>query len=395
MAADGPRELEKWLRIGWRWTRRLTKAAAAAYLVLLPVLIMAVFPLIGETNVMSAFLLYLPRALWLLLGFLAVAVLLILRSRWMALTGLVITLLMIVPVFGLRFSSPEEAVDGRPVLRLASYNRGQHMNQSLQPFIQETAPDIVLMQDAARRAKNYQEAEAYREFKSIEGLGEFLILSRYQIVESELISPPHDLPGDRKKRRKKKQRDLAPEPPRPIAARFVIELPGTGQVAVYNVHTLTVRNRLKGYLRGRCLLGVIGIPGTPLAEKRRAEETYWRLRQEQLDALGERIAADPLPCVIAGDFNVPSGGRAYRSLCARWQEAHREVGSGSGYSFPGTTRNPLSLGGPWMRLDHIFYDQQWRALESVTEKKRKSQHRAVFAVLELVTPKAPAADSGR
>ena len=66
-----------------------------------------------------------------------------------------------------------------------------------------------------------------------------------------------------------------------------------------------------------------------------------------------------------------------------WDEAHHDVGSGLGYTFPGTTRNPLSLGGPWMRVDHIFFDSDWRALESLTESERPSQHRAVFSALEL------------
>ena len=120
-----------------------------------------------------------------------------------------------------------------------------------------------------------------------------------------------------------------------------------------------------------------------IATKRRQQDEYWDARLEQLEELRAAVAADPNPAVIAGDFNVPAGGYIYRRLRRDWGEAHHDVGSGFGYTFPGATRNPLSLGGPWMRLDHIFFDRRWRALESVTERDRPSQHRAVFAVLEL------------
>lgn len=373
-----------WLRRVGRWARAAVGGLSSAYLVAVPLLIFWIFPMVGELNPLVAAMLYAPRVLWFLPTLVAVPVLWLLGGRKRASFGLLALLVTLPFGFGMQWHRGAEASEGDVCLRIAGYNRGQHRNQSFQPFLKEVLPDVVVMQDAARRGANYRRSEDYARFGHIEDLGEFVILSCFPILERDLIFPEKALPGTapRKRRRSEGGDGMTLGPP-PIAARFVIELGEGTEVSVYNVHTLTVRERLRSYAWGRCLVGVLGVPGTPWADDRKEEASYWQARMDQLCELAERVGNDPNPTVIVGDFNVPTGGRTYRKLLEFWREAHDEAGWGAGYSFPGVTRNPLSLGGPWMRLDHVFFDQHWEALASVTEEGRRSQHRGVFASLRL------------
>jgi len=96
------------------------------------------------------------------------------------------------------------------------------------------------------------------------------------------------------------------------------------------------------------------------------------------------MSNDPLPVIAVGDYNSPQAGYIHGIFDENLDDAHKTAGSGFGFTFPGTTRNPLSFGGPWMRIDHIFYDpEHWEALGSIAEKKRPSQHRAFAAVLKF------------
>lgn len=366
----------------WEWLRRWLARGCWAYIACLVTLVGVIFPFIGERNALVALFLYMPRIIFFLPLLGLIPMLWAMKGWRQGLTGGIIAIAIFPSAMGMRFGQASDAGSTGALLRLASYNRGQHGNQSFQPFLKTVQPDVVLMQDAARRGKGYREAEAYAHFPHIEDLGEFLILSRFPILERELIVPTSALPGATRKRARKR-RALSHTGPAPMAARFVVQLPGGKRISLYNVHTMTVRERLRRYLRGRGLLGILGVPGGPWSAAHREESAYWEARWAQLEELAAKVAADPHPCVIAGDFNVPVGGWIYRQLCATWKEAHREVGTGCGYSFPGKTRNPLSLRGPWMRLDHVFVDADWLPRSSVTERKRKSQHLGVFAALEL------------
>ena len=37
-----------------------------------------------------------------------------------------------------------------------------------------------------------------------------------------------------------------------------------------------------------------------------------------------------------------------------------------------------------MRLDYVFHDRRWEAVNSITEKDRPSQHRATMATLRFL-----------
>lgn len=353
-------------RIG-RIIRRFLLVCTILYagtLVLLPILA----AWIGEKNITLAFLLYLPRVVALLpLPFLLLATLPF--SRKLVLVQLAAGLVFF--TFGMgyewRGSTAEHFAETREPSRLTAltYNRGENANHSLQPFKNLTKPDIIAFQEAPGRAAGYLAAPNYEEFKDAKSVGEHTFLSRYPILSADSV---HLGPGIK---------DNTP------AARFVIDFNGR-QVVVYSVHFITVRDTLTYYRRGAFLYGILGlVPGTSFHSKMKDSQQMWLERIRTANALKQKIDSETLPTLVLGDFNAPAGGYVQRLLTRGFQDTHQAAGSGCGYSFPGTTRNPLSRGGPWVRIDYILASKDWKIIGSVTEESRPSQHRAVATTMSL------------
>ncbi len=321
---------------------------------------------VGERNLTFAFALYLPRILFLFPLFGVVPILLFVEWRLLPLP-LLAAVVFWMGAMGWNAGGTSESQPSVPgqTLNVLTYNRGQHMNQSLQPFKNATLPDIIALQEAPGRAAGYTTAAGYEEFMDTADEGEFTVLSRYPIISSSLIEIPAG------------NRSMQP------AARFEIDFAGI-RVALYTVHFLSPRDTLSYYRRGAFLYGVLGLPGTPWAEKRRINQQFWDDRIEQARELAQFIEAEPLPTIVVGDFNAPSGGYIHGIFLEVLADAHREAGHGFGYTFPGVTRNPLSGGGPWMRIDYLFCDEHWKTRWCITEPDRPSQHRAVTAQFELL-----------
>ena len=320
--------------------------------------------LIGEQNITTAFLLFVPPIVW----FLPLAVLLPAlafgnKKVLLPLVGLVAILMMVWLDWRptLVDSPASGSRDGE--IRVLTYNRGQHRNESLQPFKNLIEPDIILLQEAAHRAKRYGQDPSYQEFVAVADSGEHTILSRHPIRTTSLVPSPS-----------RSNRD--------VAARFVVDWEGR-EISLYSVHLLTPRDVLSGYARGGFLWGILGIPGSAWEQNRTARQKFWDQQIEDIKAVLTAAEADPNPVILAGDFNSPSLGYIHRMITQRWKDAHEEAGNGFGFTFPGVTRNPLSFGGPWMRIDYILFGNDWEAVSCITEEGRTSQHRAVAATLRL------------
>jgi vancomycin resistance protein VanJ len=362
--ADARKRLTR--RMG-RYIRTLLWILTICYagcLVLLPLLAAS----IGEKNITLAFLLYLPRvAILIPLPFLFIGTL---PFSWrLALVQLAAGTLFITYGMGYQWrgstASRFDGTHGPSHLTVVTCNYGQNANQSLQPFKNRIKPDILALQETAGRAKRYLADPNYSEFKDGMSIGEHTFLSRHPIVSGDLVT----LGGD--------VQDNTP------AARFVIDFEGR-QVVIYSVHLLTVRDTLLHYRKGAFLHGVLGVvPGTSSHQKKQHYQEMWSERIRTAEALKKLIRQETLPTVVLGDFNAPAGGYIQRSLAKGLQDTHQTAGSGLGYTFPGTTRNPLSRGGPWMRIDYILASSHWKVDASITEEKRPSQHRAVAAKLKL------------
>ncbi|RBP48109.1 endonuclease/exonuclease/phosphatase family metal-dependent hydrolase [Roseimicrobium gellanilyticum] len=323
---------------------------------------------VGYHNPASAFLLFLPAWLWSIPVWLALPLALLFDPKKSGILTLVVGLLYLGPLLGWQGSAspPGDAEHSADVLRVMTYNRGQAQKTSLQPFKLEHQPDVLALQDAGRRLASYQNADGYREFTHVDGVGEFTLLSKHPIVRKDLLIYVQN--GDTSRQV-------------PVAARFEIEM-ATRRVAIYSVHLPTPRPMLESERWGGFLWGILGLPGTDLARKRHSRQAYWDGKLSLATQLAETVAKESLPCIVVGDFNTPSMGTVYRAFVRSLQDSHQVAGSGYGYTFPGVTRNPVAFQQPWLRLDYVFADKRhWKIISHVTEPDRASQHRAVFAQL--------------
>ena len=321
---------------------------------------------VGERNVTFAFLLYVPKLIFLLPLPLLIFPTILFHWR-LAFVQVLLAAVFSKFLFGWQMTGRElETERAANHLTVLTYNRGQHMNQSLQPFKNLARPDLLVFQEAPHRARRYEKAAGYEEFIHALSDREFTLLSRFPILSAAPV-----VSGSQ---------SSAVLP----ASRFVIDFNGR-KVAVYAVHVISPRDTLSYYRWGAFLYGILGIPGTSWGEKRVANQRFWDQRIEITRELIETVVSDPLPALVAGDFNAPAGGYIHGLMTRDLRDAHASVGKGSGFTFPGVTRNPLSGGGPWIRIDYLLSDRSWRPVACLTEKKRPSQHRAVAATFEWVS----------
>jgi vancomycin resistance protein VanJ len=143
---------------------------------------------------------------------------------------------------------------------------------------------------------------------------------------------------------------------------------GAHQIVMYNVHPVHP-----------------GMVGARFDAKPRAIE---------VGALVKMAKAEALPVIIAGDMNLTDQSDDYARLASRYSDTFREVGRGMGFSFPDwrapKSRSDVSASRflfflpPFMRLDYVFHDQSFRALEAkVGDNSAGSDHRPLFVRLAV------------
>lgn len=236
-----------------------------------------------------------------------------------------------------------------------TFNAGESNRPQFAAFIEQEKPDFILLQDGGYRAP-----ELARKLPGsfVVALREFVLVSRYPITASELLTEPNWAGY-------------------PVAARFEVQMKGQPLV-LYSVHLPTPRQELSRFLGGRRILG-------DLVGKRRREPGFGNYgewigkRIELARALAKVFADEKQPFIVGGDFNMPDHGAIYHLFAAEMTDAHTGAGRGWGLTFPGSTRNPLTAFGPWLRLDYFFTGRGWRAVECRPEPGSLSQHKAVFA----------------
>ena len=359
-------------RQGCAWLLGLMRFAVRALSLLSLIwilVVMAALQWVGHKNPTVAFLMFLPAWLW------AIPLLIMLFPALLVDTirSGILTLLAVVfylgPFLGYRWGSGSEgeAPRGMASLRVMTFNRGQSQGTSLQPFKNQWKPDILALQDSGGRVQQYLGADGYQEFTHGASVGEFVLLSKFPILASEIVRAEID---DLEKGGKRQYE---------IGGRFELDWNGT-RVVVYSAHLPTHRGMLLAERNGGFLAGVLGLPGTPWSDKRRRRQEYWNVPLEQVRQLSERVGRETLPTFLVGDLNNPPYGPFYSTLTQHLLDSQAEEGSGYGYTFPGTTNNPLALFRPWLRIDYLFHSKgQWMTLKHVAEPHRGSQHRAVFA----------------
>jgi len=100
-----------------------------------------------------------------------------------------------------------------------------------------------------------------------------------------------------------------------------------------------------------------------------------------LDEWGDR------PVILAGDFNTSEFSDAYRCVAQRLRDSYREVGWGTGHTWPAqeTKHVPsrwLQVLPPVTRIDYVFHSRHWDAVDAqVLKMDTGSDHRPIVATL--------------
>jgi endonuclease/exonuclease/phosphatase (EEP) superfamily protein YafD len=106
-------------------------------------------------------------------------------------------------------------------------------------------------------------------------------------------------------------------------------------------------------------------------------------RTADLNTVLTRVENDPadVPIIIGGDMNMTDLTADYRRIRQLgFSDAHKEAGRGFGFTFPAVGAPPL------IRLDQIFYNSYWTAIEAeVIPQGNGSDHFPVRVVLDLNT----------
>jgi vancomycin resistance protein VanJ len=153
----------------------------------------------------------------------------------------------------------------------------------------------------------------------------------------------------------------------PSQQRIVVEVPGSGQVAVYNVHLLMpMRQQAR-----------LNLPGNffPLVMATRYDD---RGRNAQITRLLARVEAESLPVLIGGDFNLSDQSVTYTQLASHLTDAFRAAGRGFGFSWPSAER--VRLPGwvpPLLRIDYVWTSAAFISLAGWIGPDLGSDHRPV------------------
>ncbi len=98
-------------------------------------------------------------------------------------------------------------------------------------------------------------------------------------------------------------------------------------------------------------------------------------RAAQVETITGFISNSPYPVILSGDFNDTPVSYCYRQIAANLNDSFVEAGKGLGQ-----THSQML---PMLRIDYIFHDENYKALEHRTINKDYSDHFPVVARFQL------------
>ena len=337
----------------WPLMRTMATWTIFGYTIGLALLFLAL-RLIGESWWPLAILLYLPQVIFLLpiLVLLPAALLAeVSRRTYVALACSFIIFFSQVP-----FYPGMNAAPGHIRMKVMTNNYATNHGLRLQPFIDAEDPDIMAVEDVGTQGQSLVRGNPGR---SIRGIGQFLLISKAPVKSFSLLGWP-TWRGT------------------PIAALFVVPWQGE-DVAIYAVHLPTPRGDFAK------LAGMGFIKELAGRNRRRSDDMSFgeamTARVQLARDFATLLAREKRPFVAMGDFNMPSDGCVNRILASGLVDCFAQAGRGFGFTFPCDRHNPLTFGGPWMRIDYILGGPGWRTEECRVEPDRRSKHRAVVATI--------------
>jgi vancomycin resistance protein VanJ len=121
---------------------------------------------------------------------------------------------------------------------------------------------------------------------------------------------------------------------------------------------------------------------SPKIWERRSGHFVTSHQNDAFDAILEEIGQSEAPVLLLGDLNTTEGQPNYQRLRRILWNSHEEAGWGFGFTFPRRGVVPEAAGlPPFIRIDHIFFDDKWLALRSKVGSIGFSDHQYVLADL--------------
>lgn len=300
--------------------------------------------------------------------------LVLLARRWRLLAVLLLPLALFLYLFGASFLPrvPRRLAD-RPTLRVMTFNVfGNSPQPELATTLIETEnPDLLLIQELSPRHSfdltgRLGTRYPYRAFEPLYGRRGIGVLSKFPIESLGWLRLGQD---------------------RYAAQQLLLDWQGE-KIKLINVHLESTR------------------PGENV-------DTSFRERETQIAQLLRVVSDDPMPTLIAGDFNMTDTTQGYATMTSRLQDAYRQSGWGLGLTFPthpifirsvlassiarlinnrSTTvygwLEPIDIPPlPLLRIDYIFTTPDLVPTGArVADWDGQSDHRAVIAELQFQAP---------
>lgn len=217
-------------------------------------------------------------------------------------------------------------------------------------WIRETNADVVLLQELGPGIKPQFRDELADLYPYSDDLPDNqLTLSRYEMLTNETV----ELVGW-------------------WAQRSTFAINGK-TVAIYNIH-LAVPVRDTPYLNVPIDNGFVNLFLT-------YDETR---RNAQIRALLDRLKTEPLPYIVAGDFNTSDNAIIYGETAAALHDSFREAGIGLGASWPAETGEeglPNFLPA-LIRIDYVWHSDEIKALAANVGPRLGSDHLPLVVSLQ-------------
>ncbi len=207
---------------------------------------------------------------------------------------------------------------------------------ALEDAVNEYDTDLVLIQETPSLSE-LQELELMKRYTLVYG-GERrgnAVLSKYPVLTERNISLGNGWE----------------------AQRLVIEVDGR-ELAVYNIHLLLPLNLRPVESTVGQLLGA------------RYDE---RTRNAQIRTLLGELGTEPLPYLVAGDFNLSEYSPVYSELATVMKDSYRESSRGFGFSWHSAFT--------FLRIDYIWHSPALVAVESLRGERFASDHHPVISEL--------------